>query len=104
MIAVDVWALSLTAWLAAVLSGLAVYRLARRHSPLLSGIFLLGVLLRVVFGTALFFIPKLELPLLTSLQAGGGFWKLAIDAEWYFEHAARAATAGVHTISSSDPS
>lgn len=83
---------------------LLAYRWTRRRSPRLAGIFAAGVLLRAVGGVLLFTISLLHWPVLTSLQTGGGFWTLAIDAHWYFNEAAMAVSHGIGTIPGDAPS
>ena len=69
-------------WLA-----LAGYRSIRRRSAILGVIVALGVLGRVIVGLILFGISYLELPIAESLQAGGGFWLIAVDATVYYDYA-----------------
>src|SRR4051812_37171014 len=91
-------------WVATVVVVLAAYRFAARRSPLLARMVAVGIALRAVSGVALFTISLFELPVLTSLQSGGGFWKVAIDAHYYFNVAAQATQAGLQTISDTEPS
>jgi hypothetical protein len=82
----------------------ATYRSARRRSALLAGIFGAGLMARLIIGFGLFAISMFDLPVLKGLHSGGGFWTLAIDARWYFEHAATAARLGLQTIPDAAPS
>lgn len=43
-----------------------------------------GMALRIAAATALFWTSFLHLPLLSSLQLGGGFWRMAFDARGYY--------------------
>ena len=83
---------------------LLAYRWIQRQSPRLAAIFAAGILLRAVGGVLLFAISYLQWPILRSLQTGGGFWTLAIDAHWYFNEAAMAVSHGIGTISATAPS
>jgi hypothetical protein len=77
--------------LAAVAIGygvLAAYRWIQRRSTVLAAIVAAGILARVGLGLTLFWISYLRLPILESLQAGNGFWELAVDARNYYNHAA----------------
>jgi hypothetical protein len=75
----------------------AFYR-ARAKSPLLGGVLAVGIIVRAVLGFLLFAISYFELPFLTSLQLGGGFWALAPDARSYFQAAAGAAHLGISSV------
>lgn len=76
-------------WL--VLTG---YRWIQRRSNIIGAIVGVTILARAGVGLALFWISYLELPILPSLQMGGGFWLIAPDATGYYELAAGAADAG----------
>ena len=78
------------AWL--VLRG---YRWVRRQSDVLGLVLALGILARLVVGMALFWISYLELPIAQSLQAGGGFWLIAVDATRYYTDAITAIQTGL---------
>jgi hypothetical protein len=97
-------ALRIIAWAVSIAAVLAAYRHVRRRSMLHSQIMAFGIIVRAAAGVTLFTISMFDLPVLTSLQTGGGFWKLAIDAHYYFEVAARATFAGVNTVSWTEPS
>ena len=62
---------------------------------MLGVILALGILGRLVIGLALFGISYLELPVASSLQAGGGFWLIAVDANRYYVDAVAAIQQGV---------
>lgn len=83
---------------------LAVCRWIGRRDPLAGLIVQVGLALRLWAGATLFWISYLNLPIFQQLQSGQGFWLLAPDARNYFEIAARAADAGVNTISGLSPS
>lgn len=44
-----------------------------------------GMAIRLVFGSVLFWISYLHLPILSSLQLGRGFWRMALDAPQYHD-------------------
>lgn len=73
----------------------AGYRWIHRRSQILGFIVALGILGRLVVGLALFWISYLELPIAESLQAGGGFWQVAVDATRYYSDAISAIQTGV---------
>jgi hypothetical protein len=68
------------------------------QSSTLRTVVAVGLLARAVFGLALFWISYLELPVLRSLQLGGGFWTLMVDAMGYYHDAATAVDQGLSTI------
>ena len=72
----------------------AGYRWIRRRSAAIGLIVAFGVLVRVTIGLALFWIWYLELPIARSLQTAGGFWKLAADAQGYYQIAAHGIDTG----------
>jgi hypothetical protein len=77
---------------------LAGYRWVRRRSAVLGVIVASGVLGRVIIGLILFGISYLELPVAESLQAGGGFWQIAVDATVYYDYALWAIEQGIFSI------
>jgi hypothetical protein len=91
----------LIAWTVSLLLLLGAYLWTRRQSRLLAVILAAGIVGRAAVGIALFAISRYDLPVLRGMHTGGGFWTLAIDADWYFHTAAAAAGAGVGTISDS---
>lgn len=97
-------AVRLATWVVTFSAVFCTYRLARRRSALLGGIFAVGVITRAILGFGLFAISILNLPVLKGLHSGNGFWPAAIDAQWYFEHAATAARVGLGTIPDTAPS
>jgi hypothetical protein len=74
------------------------FRWTRTRSPLLAIVLALGIIVRAVLGSLLFAISYFELPFLRSLQLGGGFWTLAVDARSYFQAAASAAHLGIASV------
>jgi hypothetical protein len=79
----------------------AVYRSLDGRSKVLGTLFLLGVIARVVAGGLLFVISRWELPVLSHLQSGDGFWTLAIDAQTYFTQASDNVRQGFPELSES---
>lgn len=73
---------------------LAAYRWIRNRSSPLGLLVGVAILLRVGAGLALFWTSYLALPVAPSLQVGGGFWQIALDAAGYYEMAAGAVEAG----------
>jgi hypothetical protein len=88
------WAVSLSC-----LAGVCWW--TRLRSRMLAAILAAGIIGRAAIGVALFAISRFDLPVLRGLHTGGGFWTLAIDADWYFHTAATAARIGVGTITDS---
>lgn len=89
----------------AILYGiLLAYRSIRARSGSLAAVFAAGILVRAVGGVLLFLISLFRLPVFTSLQTGGGFWVLALDAHVYFNEAAVAVSRGIGTIPGSTAS
>ena len=87
--------------IAHVLASLAIgygvivaYRWIQRRSYLLGAIIAAGILARIGLGLALFWISYFRLPIFESLQAGNGFWELAVDARNYYNYAAAAIASG----------
>ena len=74
------------------------YRRAHSRGPILGKTFAIGLVARAMLGAALFVISYYKLPLLTSMQLGGGFWTLALDARSYFHAAASATASGIWSI------
>jgi hypothetical protein len=96
--------LRLASWIAALLVALATYRSARRRDSSLGHLVAAAILVRAILGVALFAASVFEWPLLPHLQMGGGFWSLAIDARWYFDHSAAAAHQGLQIVEETAPS
>ena len=67
-------------------------------------IFGLGIAIRGVLGSAMFLISFFELPILKSLQIGGGFWALAPDARVYFHLAQATLVEGIWSGGTGAPS
>ena len=91
-------------WLTSIACIFCVCRWAYSRSRTLGAILALGIIGRAILGTGLFVVSAFDLPVLKSLQIGGGFWVLALDAKFYFDTAAAAAAAGLATISDVSPS
>lgn len=94
-----------------VLAGLAIgmlaiwiYRWIRVQSRPLAVLFVSGFLLRAFLGIVLFWISYLNLPFLSELHQGNGFWQVAPDARGYMAEASRAAIDGLHRIRSGSAS
>jgi hypothetical protein len=105
----DFNAVSLIALRAAAASVLAVIlvlalREIRRQDSRAATIVACGLLARAAIGAGLFWVSYLDLPVLSSLHTGDGFWHLAPDARQYFETAARATGEGLRTIPPSSAS
>jgi hypothetical protein len=71
---------------------------------MLATILALGILIRTLLGAALFLISYYQLPVFRSMQLGGGFWTLALDARSYFHMAASAVASGLSSIPAGSPS
>lgn len=97
-------ALHVLAYAAAIWGCVAIYGRLRRTSSIQAWLFAIGVLIRITAGGLLFAISKFQLPLLTELQGGDGFWSLAIDARSYFNEASQALINGLGSISSTSAS
>ena len=67
-------------------------------SPRLGLLVAAGLGARVAAALALFWISFLHLPILTSLQNGPGFWRMALDSQWYYRLATYGAEQGLSTI------
>ena len=74
-----------------------------RKSATLGLIVIVGTLVRLALGVALYVTSKYHLPILTTLQAGDGFWTLAPDAGIYYALASDAAS-GQSTVLLGSPS
>jgi hypothetical protein len=83
---------------------IAVCRWIGRRDPVAGGIVQTGLALRLWAGLVVFWISYLDLPILSGLHTGGGFWLLASDARTYFSIAAGAAENGLHTVAWGSPS
>jgi hypothetical protein len=93
-------------WITHLVVGLSIgwlcltgYRSVRRRSEVLGLILGVGLVARVTVGLTLFWISYLGLPVAQSMQAGGGFWLLAVDATSYYSNALTAIETGVFTTS-----
>src|SRR5689334_21296778 len=71
------------------------FRWLRARSEMVAALFATGVVIRTAAGLALFSISNFQFPVLTELQAGGGFWTLAIDARSYYDQASQAVIHGI---------
>ena len=83
------WSPSLT-WGLLIMSGiLSLILLGRRveKDPILARLIAASFLVRVFLTLALFTISAWHLPILESLQRGGGFWQLGGDGIAYHDHA-----------------
>ena len=67
-------------------------------SPLLGRLVAAGLGVRVAAALGLFWISFLHLPILSSLQNGPGFWRMALDSQWYYQLAMYGAEQGLSTI------
>lgn len=90
-------------WTLVLLALLGLYRWIRKQDAVAAVLVAGGVVVRGLLGSALFWISYLQLPVLSPLHSGDGFWRLAPDARSYFQMAA-AATIGADPIPSSVPS
>lgn len=89
-----------------VLAGLALWwmwRSVERHSreaedPLIRYVVFLGLTVRTVAGTLLFWISWLGLPFFSRLQMGNGHWFFATDGRRYLREAINIAQGGLPTI------
>jgi hypothetical protein len=91
-------------WLMSTVSILIAYRWTLTRSRSLATFLAFGIVSRAVLGTGLFVVSAFDLPILKSIQIGGGFWSLAVDAKSYFDTAADAARVGIATINDVSPS
>jgi hypothetical protein len=80
------------------------FRWTRARSPIMGTILAVGIIVRAVLGSVLFAISYFDLPFMATLQLGGGFWTLALDARSYFHAAASAVDLGISTIPDSSAS
>jgi hypothetical protein len=83
---------------------LVLFRQVYGYSRILGAVVATGILLRAVAGAALFWVSYLDLPFLSHLHDGDGFWQLAPDARSYFDVAATAVDRGLSSISSTSAS
>ena len=67
-------------------------------SPRLGLLVAAGLGVRVAAALALFWISYLHLPILSSLQNGPGFWRMALDSQAYYRWAVYGAEQGLSTI------
>ncbi len=63
-----------------------------------------GMAVRLAAATALFWTSYLQLPLLSSMQLGGGFWRMALDAPGYHLGGLFAAEGTLESIAEGSPS
>ncbi len=63
-----------------------------------------GMAVRIAAATALFWTSYLHLPLLSSMQLGGGFWRMALDAPGYHLGGLFAAEGTLASIAEGTPS
>ena len=75
-----------------------LWRAAEPSERWLKWIVAAGFLARAVLGQALFWISWTRLPVLRSLQMGGGYWVFAQDATFYFPQAVAVAEKGLRAI------
>jgi hypothetical protein len=82
-----------------VVAGLgAMVRGTWRRTTMLGGIVLAGAVVHGAAAAVLFCISWFNLPILTRLHSGDGFWHLATDARDYYRIASLAATQGLDAI------
>ncbi|MEQ1911868.1 MAG: hypothetical protein ABMA15_23820 [Vicinamibacterales bacterium] len=67
-------------------------------SPRLGLLVAAGLGVRVAAALGLFWISFLHLPILSSLQNGPGFWRMALDSQGYYRLAVYGAEQGLSTI------
>lgn len=67
-------------------------------SPRLAFIVAAGLGVRLAVALGLFWISYLHLPILSSLQNGPGFWRLALDSQTYYQRALYGAELGLSSI------
>src|SRR4051794_9591605 len=94
----------LIAWAALVAILVSAYRWMRQRSRVFAVWFACGLIGRALIGAALFLISFWQLPIMPSLQLGGGFWALALDGRTYFDVAAHAAATTIRGITDDFPS
>lgn len=63
-----------------------------------------GLAVRLILASILFWVSYLGLPFLGSLQLGGGFWKMALDAQEYYRFGLHAAEQGILSVPVDAPS
>ena len=63
-----------------------------------------GLAIRLMLASVLFWVSYLGLPPLASLQLGGGFWKMALDAQVYYALGLHAAEQGLFSVPLGAPS
>jgi hypothetical protein len=84
---------SIASGLLVILLAAVIRSIARIAKPL-GAIVAVGFGLRLVAALGLFWISYLQLPVLSSLQLGRGFWRMALDAFVYYDIALYAAEGG----------
>lgn len=94
---------SVTASLVVMLLALACRWIWRTSRPL-GAIVAAGLAVRIAAATALFWVSYLRLPALSSLQLGGGFWRMALDAPGYHLNGLFAAESSLAAIPEGAPS
>lgn len=77
--------------------GAMIWSTCRRARPL-GWIVLAGAVAHTAAAAALFCISWFDLPILTHLHSGDGFWHLAGDARYYYGTASLAATQGLDAL------
>lgn len=94
---------SVAATIVVVLLALACRWIWRTSRPL-GLIVAAGLTVRIAAATALFWASYLHLPALSSLQLGGGFWRMALDAPGYHLSGLFAAEGDLAAIPEGGPS
>ncbi len=94
---------SVAASVLAVLLALACRWIWRTSRPL-GVIVAAGLMVRIVAAMALFWLSYLRLPALSSLQLGGGFWRMALDSPQYYINGIIGAEGALASIPEGSPS
>ena len=63
-----------------------------------------GFIIRALIAQGMFWVSYLRLPIARKLQAGDGFWTLAIDGRIYFDQAAQLMSHGWKSVAFVDKS
>jgi hypothetical protein len=71
-----------------------IWRIERRLGLLVAA----GLAIRLILASVLFWVSYLSLPPLASLQLGGGFWKMALDAQEYYALGLHAVEQGIFSV------
>jgi len=98
------WVVQSTAAAATVPILVFLYRSLARRVPPAAKFLAFGLILRGVLGAGLFFASYLEMPFLSALHTGDGFWELAPDARMYYDAAVGGVDHGLSSIGSGAPS